>query len=209
MNINLSLVISLVSLGLSLVTAWLTWFHRGTIKMTHPALVFFGPDDIGKAKIYLRTLLHSTSRRGQIIESMFLKVSRGDGVQQFNVWMYGQTNALVVGGGLFVGYEGVAANHHFVLPPSSPEYQFLEGPYLIEAFAKLANSKGFIPLWKHEVTLDAAEEMVMIDGNAGLQFHWDPTARVYQHRLDTEGGREQMGQGGSESIQQTCRLLTR
>ncbi len=57
---EVSVIISLVALFVSCLTAWLTWFHRGTIKMTQPTTVFFGPDDKGQSKVFLRTLLYSS-----------------------------------------------------------------------------------------------------------------------------------------------------
>lgn len=46
------------------------------VKMTPPTVIFFGPDvprsrsEAPLHKIYLRTLLFSTSKRGRIIQSM-------------------------------------------------------------------------------------------------------------------------------------------
>ena len=53
--------ISVLALTLSSVTAWLTLFRRGTVKMTQPTVIFFGPDsprsasEIPLPKIFLRT----------------------------------------------------------------------------------------------------------------------------------------------------------
>lgn len=181
---DLSIIISLLALGLSALTAWLTWFHRGTVKMSHPALVFFGPEDTGRSKVFMRMLLYCTSNRGRCVESIFLKVRRGNMVQHFNMWVYGQTNALVVGGGLFVGPEGVAANHHFSLPPTAPDYDYLAGTYAVEVCAKFVGASKLIQLWKHTLTVNDAEATVLLDGQGGLEFHWDPDADEYNHRLD-------------------------
>ena len=40
----LALGISSVSLVVSALTAWFTLLHRGTVRMTKPARIFFGPD---------------------------------------------------------------------------------------------------------------------------------------------------------------------
>jgi len=127
-KIELSIVISSLALLVSAVHFWLTWFHGGTIRMTQPSIVFFGPDDTGRAKVFLRTLLYSTSRRGQWVESMFVTLRRAGSSQSFNIWVYGETKALVRGSGLFVGYDGIGANHHFLLPKGGDvEYQFSAG----------------------------------------------------------------------------------
>ena len=71
-----SLVIAIVSLCISVLTAWLTLLRRGRLPMTKPAMVFFGFDDVPRttAKIFLRTLLYSTAARGQVVEGMFAKL---------------------------------------------------------------------------------------------------------------------------------------
>src|SRR5437588_12626809 len=62
--------ISCLALLVSGITAWLTFFRKGELVMTQPTVVFFGPDgsrfDSDKNKIYLRTLLYSTAKRGQV-----------------------------------------------------------------------------------------------------------------------------------------------
>lgn len=80
----LSITISGLALAVSSVTAWLTLFRRGTVKMTQPTVIFFGPDtprhhsENPLPKIYLRTLLFATSKRGRIIESMHVAVFRNE-----------------------------------------------------------------------------------------------------------------------------------
>jgi hypothetical protein len=76
----ISILISVIALLVSLITLWLTRYRKGTIKMTKPTVIFFGPDGSGKEhnKIFIRTLLYSTSDRGQYIENMYIKLSRGE-----------------------------------------------------------------------------------------------------------------------------------
>ncbi len=177
-------VVSVVSLGVSFTTAWLTWFHQGTIKMTHPALVFFGPDDRGYAKVFVRTLLHSTSRRGQLVEHMFARLRQGDKVQAFKAWFHNEGDGSGPGSGLYVGYEGFAADHHFALLQDALNFQFSAGTYSIEVYAKLMKRKEPILLWTHEVTLDEREKLALAGGQGGLIFNWDPDRKSYQHDLN-------------------------
>lgn len=77
------IVISVVSMLVSITTAWLTLFRRGTVRMTQPTVIFLGPDGgsgLGNVlpKVYLRTLLFSTAKRGRIIENMHVTVSRNE-----------------------------------------------------------------------------------------------------------------------------------
>src|SRR2546421_7307666 len=105
---GISIIISVSALAVSVTTAWLTLLRRGTIRMTQPTLVFFGPDGVaGDPKVFLRTLLYSTAKRGQIVENMFLKLRRHESAQTFNIWVYGD-GPLARGSGLFVGDNGGA-----------------------------------------------------------------------------------------------------
>ena len=45
------ILISVVSLLMSATVAWLTLFRRGTVKMTQPTVIFFGPDTPRERKI--------------------------------------------------------------------------------------------------------------------------------------------------------------
>src|SRR5579863_3245127 len=137
-----SVTISVLALAVSSVTAWLTLFRRGTVKMTQPTVIFLGPDtprareDTPLPKVFLRTLLFSTSKRGRVIESMHVALSRNETHQNFNIWVYGD-DKLVRGSGLFVGETGVAANHHFLAPNDGNAFAFTEGRYKLEVFARL------------------------------------------------------------------------
>jgi hypothetical protein len=87
--------LSVLAVAVSATTAWLTLFRRGTVRMTQPTVVFFGPDiprvPEGEAfpKVFLRTLLFATARRGRVIESMYVSLSRNETAQNVNVWVYG------------------------------------------------------------------------------------------------------------------------
>lgn len=89
--------------------------------MTRPTVVFFGPDgrrgdgEAPRLKVFLRTLLYSTARRGQTLESMHVNLRRAESTQNFSIWVYGD-DRLARGSGLYVGHDGVACNHHFLLP---------------------------------------------------------------------------------------------
>src|ERR1035438_3053508 len=86
-----SITISTLALAVSTVTAWLTLFRRGTVKMTQPTVIYFGPDTprtgdrLPLPKVYLRSLLFSTAKRGRVVECMYVAVSRNETRQNFNV----------------------------------------------------------------------------------------------------------------------------
>jgi hypothetical protein len=136
-----ALAVSTTALAVSTTTAYLTLFRRGTIRMTQPTTIFFGPDgpvSASSPKVYFRTLLYSTAKRGQIVESMFIKLRRGESIQTFNIWVYGE-DSLAGGSGLYVGENGVVCNHHFLLPQDGTKFDFLPGEYKLEVYASLVN----------------------------------------------------------------------
>src|SRR6266446_2273204 len=138
-----SITVSVLALAVSSVTAWLTLFRRGTVKMTQPTVIFFGPDtprsrdETTLPKVYIRTLLFFTSKRGRVIENMYVALSRNETHQNFNIWVYGEREKLVRGSGLFVGETGVAANHHFLIPREGVSFHFTEGRYRLDVYAHL------------------------------------------------------------------------
>lgn len=179
-----SVLISGAALVVSGITAWLTLFHRGTVMMTRPTVIFFGPDGSrGPAKVFLRALLYCTSRKGRIIESMFVRLTRGDMVQTFNIWVYGEPR-LVRGSGLFVGRDGVVFNHHFLLPRDSTEFRFLPGWYQLDVYVRLVSDKGHHRLFSQmlELPADVSRDMMTVD--TGLYFDWVPDSGEYHRHLD-------------------------
>lgn len=102
----LSLSISIIALVISAVTFYYSRLKTGIVKMTKPTTIFFGSD--GKnmehfehKKVFIRTLLYSTSDKGQYIQNMYIRLTQGESVQNFNVWVYGD-NELLRGSGLFI-----------------------------------------------------------------------------------------------------------
>jgi hypothetical protein len=180
----LSITISGLALAVSSVTAWLTLFRRGTVKMTQPTVIFFGPDtprhhsENPLPKIYLRTLLFATSKRGRIIESMHVAVFRNETHQISISGVYGD-NKLVRGSGLFVGETGVALNHHFLTPSDGSSFRFSEGHYRLEVFAHLLGDRTPKRLFLQ--TLEISQEIAasLNQPGAGLYFDWGPDSSRY------------------------------
>ncbi len=145
MNAVATLCISIAALVISAVTAWLTLLRRGTVRMTKPTVMFFGPDGgphngaPAKPKVFLRSLVYSTGKRGHIIESMFVTLRRGETRQTFNIWVYDQ-NGLARGSGVYVGDTGVVCNHHFLLPTDGTRFEFLAGDYQVDVYAALGGA---------------------------------------------------------------------
>lgn len=71
-----SIAIATIALFVSMMTMWLTFLRNGTIEMTQPTVIFFGPDGGERAspKVFLRTLLYSTAQKGQLVESLYVRL---------------------------------------------------------------------------------------------------------------------------------------
>jgi len=187
----LSSILSVIAISVSGLTAWATLFRRGQLQMTQPTVIFFGPDGArerdGEAlpKVYLRTLLFSTGKRGRMIESMHLKVTRNESVQNFNIWVYGEEK-LVRGSGLFVGEDGVSANHHFMTPKDGSRFEFVAGEYQIELFAKTLGFRSEKCIWSQKVEIDATNAKLLEAKSAGIYFDWGPDSKRYMAHVETK-----------------------
>jgi hypothetical protein len=182
-----SLTISVLALSISGVTAWLTLFRRGTVKMTQPTVIFFGPDPARSGeplpKVFLRTLLFSTSKRGRVIESMHVALWRNETHQNFNIWVYGDEK-LVRGSGLFVGETGVAANHHFLVPSDGSLFRFIAGHYRLAVFAKLLGDRRPIQLFSQALEISREIGTMLEEPHTGLYFDWGPDSSRYLPHID-------------------------
>jgi hypothetical protein len=184
----ISIVVSVLALGLSSVTAWFT-FRQGTIKMTQPTVIFLGPDlprssnELPAPKIYLRTLLFSTSKRGRIIQSMHVALSRNETRQNFNIWVYGE-NRLVRGSGLFVGETGVEANHHFLMPKDASSFRFIEGQYQLDVYVQILGKDKQTKLFSQSLEITRELATALAEPNAGLYFDWGPDSSRYLPHID-------------------------
>jgi hypothetical protein len=179
----LALIVAFLALAVSALTAWLTLLRKGEVTMTRPTTIYFGPDGRSEVeelpqKVYLRTLLYSTGKRGNIIENMFVRLHRGETRQNFNVWTYGDKN-LSRGSGLFVPETGLATNHHFLLPPDGTTFQFSTGRYVLEIFVTEVGATA--PRLLYTVNLEIQPETfkALSQRGHGLYFDWGPDAGRY------------------------------
>lgn len=162
--------------------------------MTQPTVVFFGPDgsrfDSKKNKIYLRTLLYSTAKRGQVIESLHVSLHRNESKQNFNIWVYGEKGDLKRGSGLFVGQEGVTFDHHFLLPEDGANFQFLAGTYRLAIFAKLVGEGAPNELLTIALAISESQASQLSEPNTGVYHDWGPDQQTYHSHIDKKPERE-------------------
>ncbi|MFM7001530.1 MAG: hypothetical protein ACKOXU_10790 [Limnohabitans sp.] len=184
----LSLFVSAAALVASVTTAWLTLFRRGDLKMTKPTVVYFGADgplksgEEAEPKVFLRSLMYSTGKRGCVVESMFVTLRQGESRQTFNIWVYGD-DKLSRGSGLFVGETGVVCNHHFLLPSDGTPFLFRAGEYQVDVFGSLVGSNVPRNLCSIKLTLyEAAAQQLLIREN-GAYFDWGADSQRYSVRV--------------------------
>jgi hypothetical protein len=167
----------------SITTAWLTLFKRGSLHMTQPAFVSFLHESPEDPKIFLRAMLYTTGKSGHIIEGMYVKINHQERVKTFNFWSYGETGGLMIGSGLRVRDDGVSHNHHFVQQKGGVPFEFLAGDYIIDVFATVINGRN--PTLVRSIRLSVSPEHAQIlqDKTKGLQFTWDYENNCYHSHI--------------------------
>jgi hypothetical protein len=183
---KISLIISITALTISGATFWLTRLKKGIVKMTRPTIIFFGPDGGGEQhnKVFIRTLLYSTSDRGQYIQNMFIRLQRGETVQNFNVWVYDNNGNLVRGSGFFINKSGVACNHHFLLPKDGSGFSFLSGDYVLQVYVETVDENPKM-IFEQSLQLTTQQQDEMKSKTAGTYFDWAPNTQNYFSHVDT------------------------
>ena len=178
----LSLLVSFVALFVSGLTFYYTRLKRGRVKMTKPTTIYLGPDGVNfenqkEKKVFIRTLLYSTSEKGQYIQNMFVKLQKGESIQNFNVWIYGDSG-LVRGSGLFVNNQGISNNHHFLLPRNT-NYEFLPGEYRLQVFVETVNREPY-QIFEQKLIVSNSEYTDVNQRQTGIFYDWAPNSQNYE-----------------------------
>jgi hypothetical protein len=151
--------------------------------MTQPTTVFFGRDgknfDKDKNKVYLRTLLYSTAKRGHVLESLHLSLQRNETKQNFNIWIYGEKGDLMRGSGLFIPAEGITLDHHFLLPEDGADFQFLEGQYKLVVLAKIVGQAASRELLTVRVSINESQAKAIAQPHTAIYFDYGPDQQSY------------------------------
>lgn len=188
---TISSIISITALVVSLFTAWLTIFRRGSVRSTHPSFVAIRYDFLNKpfalAKVFLRTLLFSTGKRGLVIENLFLRVREGERSEEFSFWGYGDKD-LVRGSGIFAPETGVVTNHHFNPLQTDNLFRFSQGTYRLELLAKLVAKKRLISLWEIELNVPPGVYDTRIARDTAIFFNWSPEQQCYIASIENRSG---------------------
>jgi hypothetical protein len=189
MTNSIAIGISALALFVSVLTAWLTLLRSGDLRMTQPTVVFLGPDggrrggEKLRLKVFLRTLLYSTSRRGQTVESIHVNLQRAESKQNFSIWVYGE-DRLARGSGLYVGPDGVACNHHFLLPEDGADFRLLPGHYTVRVYAKRVVDREPRQLAQITLAISESQSRELESDGAGIYFDWGPDQQAYHAHVE-------------------------
>jgi len=188
-----STILALTAIGISVATAWFSLFHKGTVRMTQPGIFAIMAKDQsrnGTPKIFVRTLLYSTGRRGYAVENLFAEMHCGDTMQPFFFWGHGEREQLVPGSGLFVGPEGREGNHHFLIFKEGSDYLFPSGDCSLKIYGKLMNKSKPKLLRQIEFSLTESEAATLAeDPDSAVIFNWYSGEQRYRPQVDRRPSR--------------------
>lgn len=195
----LSFMISVLSLAVSFLTAWLTLFRRGTVKMTRPTIIFFTPgaplpnNRAASPTIHLRMRLFSTAKRGRVVESMHVALQRNESHHNFNIWVYGEKQKMNRGSGLFVGEAGISEDHYFLIMDDSL-FRFTEGHYSLSVFANIHGMRKPLRLFTQSLDISRDLASALEEQGPGVFFDWRPDSSRYLPRV----GKRQLAPNAEE-----------
>jgi hypothetical protein len=118
---------------------------------------------------------------------MFVKLRRGESVQNFNIGVYGE-GLLARGSGLLIIENGATFNHHFLLPKDGTSFEFLSGEYSVETYASLVGKPVPMLLNKIHLTVTEQQACAMKNGGVCLFYDWEPDSKTYHSHLDQRRG---------------------
>lgn len=145
--------------------------------MTRPTIICFVPENgRDNPKVFIRTLLYSTAEKGQYVQNMYVRLLRGESIQNFNIWAY-TDRELVRGSGLFINKSGTSLYHHFLLPKDETNYNFLAGDYIIQVFVESVDNTPKM-IFEQKLTLTESQQTAMRLKKA-TYFDWAPNTQSY------------------------------
>lgn len=145
--------------------------------MTRPNIIGFAKEG-SRQKLFLRFLLHSTAKRGNLVEGMYVTLASGNETATFPTWGHGDNQEnLVRGSGLFVSSEGVVVNHHFVARPHS-YLLFKPGVCVLQIYASVVGMRKSQLLYTVEIQIEDVLAQT-INGERGVLYDWDPELKQY------------------------------
>jgi hypothetical protein len=167
---------------MSAVAFWFSVLRRGRVEATQPMILAFvkEPGTFGnlRLKVFLRTLLVSTGKRGNVIESLYLRIKQGNQDWELSFWGYGEKD-LVRGAGLFVPESGFATYHHFSPIGPLELLRLSSGPCSVRLMAKVLNQGPEKCLWKVDLLLPQTKSEDFGSIDEAVYFDWAHGERQY------------------------------
>jgi hypothetical protein len=176
-----TIIISSIALIISAFNLWLTVLRRGKIRMVHPPLITFTRDGPGgPQKVVLRSLLFSTGNRGNLVESMYVILSKDGKRWEYPIWNCAENspNSAVPGGGLFIGRDGASYYQHFLSLDGEACVSFEPGLYHLEVFATVLGRRR--PHLLRAVDLYVPE---LVSPTQSLRYDWNPVSKKYHPEI--------------------------
>jgi hypothetical protein len=110
---------------------------------------------------------------------MFVRLRRGEAQQNFTFWVCGDRGKLASGCGLYVGIEGVALDHHFILPKDGTRFEFLPAEYVLEVFGTMADGRPPMLLARTSLSVTDEQAKALKTPGCSLYFDWWPDSARY------------------------------
>ncbi|MBI5377245.1 MAG: hypothetical protein HZA82_01290 [Thaumarchaeota archaeon] len=178
-----SLAVAIGSFFISMVTLYLTYLRRGNLRLTRPTVLFFVRDGHdGKFKVVVTALLYSTAKRGHVVESMFIKITRDDSVATFGEWIYWDGGKVHLGG-VKIGEEGRTLFDHFLLSGRTDSFSFALGKHSVEIYAVKVGAKRPLKLFQTDFILDVEAVEASRLGGLGFALIWNHDTHSHEVQI--------------------------
>jgi len=133
-------------------------------------------------------MLYSSSARGNVVESLYVRLRRDGWEQTFSFWACGERDHLASGCGLYVDREGVSCNHHFLVPREEKgRTEFVAGEYELSVYATFVGQSRERSLSTLRLTLSEGHARHLASaGSDYVGFIWGPASAHYTASLHTK-----------------------
>jgi len=178
---TIAIIVSAAALSVSLVTMWITLFRRGSLKMTQPTTVMFGPDgrhhEGDPKKFSASTSIFDSKTRTRNRKYVCKSFTWRTPTELSNLGT--RQRETFSGYGIFVGDQGVVADHHFLLPPDAERYVFKAGEYRLEVFGRIVGAREATVLWSNSLIVSESDARMLTQAHNAIYFDWGPDSNRY------------------------------
>jgi hypothetical protein len=105
--------------------------------------------------------------------------------ERLSIWVYGDEK-LARGSGLFIPHEGIACNHHFLLPADASDFQLATGNYKIRVYAKIVGQAAPTELNSVTLHISPLQAEQLLSSNAGIYFDCGPDQQAYSGHVENK-----------------------